>query len=293
MKKKLRLRRNNHQLNSVTKSGRIVFPNRLSLISFLIPVILLPLLTLMFIIFFPLEFTKFKPKTMSEYFESMKSRTGKSKIPVIDFKDEREKALYFRLKIDELFWKNRVELAKGDSMYLSFNLPDSLLILELNGVPLRECKIEEYKITPLYSQLKFQPQFLEWLNDPFTLVDESATISKVPIKEVIAPKDTMEAMKQLSKEIEIEKEDVQFILGFDRDLILEVKQTEPPTFMGRFEMVLFRILKNITAFFKDFFSLMSLKSSSQDFWIRIKISQNDAKAIYRALPREARVVLRF
>lgn len=293
MKKKLRLRRNNHQLNSPTKSGRIIFPNRLSLISFLIPAVLLPLLTLMFIIFFPLEFTKFKPKTMSEYFESMKSRTGKSKVPVIDFQNELEKALYFRLKIDELFWKNRVELAKGDSMYLSINLPDSLLILELNGVPLRQCKIEEYKITPLYSQLKFQPQFLEWLNDPFILVDESATISKVPIKEVIAPKDTIEAMKQLSKEIEIEKEDVQFILGFDRDLILEVKQTEPPTLMGRFEMVLFRVLKNITAFFKDFYSLMTLKSSSQDFWIKITISQNDAKAIYRALPKEARVILRF
>jgi len=230
---------------------------------------------------------------MSEYFESMKSRTGKSKVPVIDFQNEREKALYFRLKIDELFWKNRVELAKGDSMYLSINLPDSLLILELNGVPLRQCKIEEYKITPLYSQLKFQPQFLEWLNDPFILGDESATISKVPIKEVIAPKDTIEAMKQLSKEIEIEKEDVQFILGFDRDLILEIKQTEPPTLMGRFEMVLFRVLKNITAFFKDFYSLMTLKSSSQDFWIKIKISQNDAKAIYRALPKEARVILRF
>lgn len=230
---------------------------------------------------------------MSEYFESMKSRAGKSKIQVIDFQNEWEKVLYSRLKIDELFWKNRVQLAKDDSIYLSIDLPDSLLTLELNGVPLRQCKIEEYKITPLYSQLKFQPQFLEWLNDPFILVDESATISKVPIKEVIAPKDTIEAMKMLSKKVEIEKEDVQFILVFDRDLILEVKQTEPPTLMGRFEMVLFRILKNITAFFKDFYSLMTLKSSSQDFWIKIKISQNDAKAIYRALPKEARVVLRF
>jgi hypothetical protein len=293
MKKKSRIRRNNNQTKQPRKSAGFLFPNRLSRALFLIPLLSLPLLTLLFIIFFPLQFTEFKPKSMTEYFESMKEKRGKTKVQFAEFSNEVEKILFFNLKIDELFWKNRLEIAKNDSMYLSIDLPDSLVSLEIKGIPLRHCKIEEYQITPLYSQLRKQPQFLEWLNDPFSLLNESATISKAPIKEILAPKDTIEAMEQLSTEIEIEKEDVRFILGFDRNLILEFSQTEPPTLMGRFELAFFNILKDITTFFKDFFSLMSLQSSSQDFWIQIKISQNDAKAIYRALPQNTQVALRF
>jgi hypothetical protein len=293
MKKKSRIRRNNNQTPQPGKSGGILFSNRLSRFLFLIPLILLPLLTLLFLFFFPLQFTEFRPKSMSEYLESMKTKPGKGKAQFTDFSSEEEKALFFNLKIDELFWKNRLEIAKDDSMYLSIDLPDSLVLLELKGIPLRSCKIEEFQITPLYSQLRKQPQFLEWLTDPFSLIDESATISKAPIKEIIAPKDTIEALEQLKEEVKIDKEDVRFVLGFDRNLLLEFSQAEKPTLMGRFELALFNILKNITTFFKDFFSLMSLQSSSQDFWIKIRISQNDAKAIYRALPKNTRVALRF
>jgi len=293
MKKKSRIRRNNNQINQQEKSAGIFFPNRLSRYLFLTPLLLLPLLTLSFLFFFPLQFTEFKPKSMTEYLESMKTQPGKGKTPVLDFSSEEERALFFNLKIDELFWKNRLEIAKKDSIYLSIDLPDSLIVLELKGVSLRNCKIEEYQITPLYSQLKNQPQFLEWLTDPFSLIDESATISKAPIKVITAPKDTIEALEQLQPEVKIEKEDVQFVLGFDRNLLLEFSQTEPPTLMGRFELVLFNILKNVTTFFKDFYSLMSLQSASQDFWIKIRISQNDAKAIYRALPKNTWVALRF
>jgi len=293
MKRKSRIRRNNNQINQPEKSGGILFPNRLSRYLFLIPLLLLPLLTSLFLFFFPLQFTEFKPKSMTEYLESMKTKPGKGKTPVIDFSTAEERILFFNLKIDELFWKNRLEIAKKDSIYLSIDLPDSLVFLELKGVPLRSCKIEEYQITPLYSQLKNQPQFLEWLNDPFSLIDESATISKAPIKVITAPRDTIEALEQLKTEVKIEKEDIRFVLGFDRNLLLEFSQTEPPTLMGRFELVLFNILKNVTTFFKDFYSLMSLQSASQDFWIKIRISQDDAKAIYRALPKNTWAVLRF
>lgn len=197
------------------------------------------------------------------------------------------------LEISEHFWKNRLKAAKKDSITLSIDLVDSLVTLDIRGVPVRECKITAYEISSLLQYAKDKGVLSPWFSEAFIMQDYWATLPKAPIKIKEAPADTNEAREMVDANPPVEKQDVRFILQLNKCLIIQVDQTEAFVFTGWFEKhfrnLQFRIEKSL----QFLYSLLKLKWPEPELRIKIKLSQSDAKSIFRALPQQAETIVRF
>ena len=208
-------------------------------------------------------------------------------------KDDQLSSQLVELKVEEMFLTSQLQIAKSDSIGLVINLIDSSISLVIRGVKIRECKIKRFKISRAFKQAKGNLLFFNWLSEPFILQQEWATLVKVPIKVRKAPKDTLEAKEFKSVPFAIPKADVYFTLQFNRNLRIKVNQTESPTVTGRIKRWYYNRQSDFTMVVSIFSSLFQLKKPHADLWVELFIAQNDAKTIYRALPRTAALALKF
>jgi len=212
--------------------------------------------------------------------------------------DNFEELKYFsshrlELKLKELFLNSQLVMAKSDSIGLILNLVDSTLSLCFRGVTIRECPIHRFKMSQRFKHLKANQQLFHWLSRPFLSRDDWATIPRVPIKIRKAPKDTIEAKKYKTEPAAPDRPDVYYNLKFDRYLFIKVHQVEPNSIRGIPRLAYFH-LKSYSRLIADtFVTFYHLKTPRGSFWIELTISQNDAIAIYRALPTHAALALRI
>jgi hypothetical protein len=198
----------------------------------------------------------------------------------------------FRLELTEDFLSARLKLAQSDSVGISINLSDKVVTMEIEGVVVRECKILDYKITKGFSRLT-RDQLVAWLSDPFTLQRTVATILKAPVVYVKAPKDTTEANEQQTAPTLPADTTVYFRLFFDRNLTVDINQEETPPAKGKKERFRFRLHNRYFSAREALRTLFRPKDSPYHFWIRLELSREDARIIYRALPEHALMALRL
>jgi hypothetical protein len=197
------------------------------------------------------------------------------------------------LEIDEAFYNAQLQLAKNDSVGVLLDLRDSLAVLQIKGVPVRNCKIQRFKVGYALNFLKAHGGLREWLSSPFSVQREFATLPKAPIRVMIAPADTNEASATNSQEIPVEKNDVHYTLEFDRNLTVTVEQAQMPSFKGWVKKVLYDMHRSLTATREMLYSLTNHEMPHNRVWIDLELSREDAKAIYRALPHKAGMVLKL
>lgn len=197
---------------------------------------------------------------------------------------------YYRLKTEEIYSQSRLQLARGDSINLLVNLVDSTVTLDIRGVPVRVCKIQRYEASRRFSRLE-KDALLRWLSQPFVLEKEMATIPRSPIVIKEAPKDTAEANEMAFRPIPPEKDDVYFALYFSQNLNVSFGQSASPSLRGRLHRALYNARKNWHEIGWTIGELAQFQLPQYPFWIDIRISRDDAKAIYRALPRNAKLAL--
>ncbi len=197
------------------------------------------------------------------------------------------------LEREEAFWTAQLQLAKKDSVNLLLDFSDSAAVLQIKGVPVRECKMHRFNIGYAIGHLKARGGLNQWLSSPFILQREFATIPKAPIRIMNAPADTIEANATNSQEIPLERNDVHFTLEFDRNLTLTVEQLQTPTFKGRLKKAAYNLRRSLISTKEILLSLSKLKMPHQRVWIEIEITREDAKAIYRALPKKAGLVIKL
>lgn len=198
-----------------------------------------------------------------------------------------------RLQTDEYFFLSQLKLAKSDSIGLVIDLIDSSAILQIKGVKIRECKIRQIKMGRAFRKMQRENQMLVWLSLPFTLEKEWSTVPKAPIKIKKAPKDTAEANQMIDTTRTVEKSDVYCTIRFDRNCILRMNQIESPSLIGRVRYFYYYLRREIFYFQEAFHSLFHLRLSSPPLWIELVLTQNDIKAIYRALPKNGGMALRL
>ena len=177
---------------------------------------------------------------------------------------------YFDLKVQELFWKNRIELAREPYFVLTADLQDSLITLDMQGVQIHQARISGIQISQeLYDSL-YHPSLLRWLGTPFILENQDATVAKEPIQErFIASR--REAESQLIHLREPEDSSyVSITLEFDRQLTLNLKECEG-------DSVNYPLFPEVR------------KESGNR--ITVYLSRLDALAIYRALPEHTSLVI--
>jgi hypothetical protein len=198
------------------------------------------------------------------------------------------------LKIDEMYMQSQLKLAKFDSINLAIDLRDSLAILQIRGVRIRECKLHSVQINSAINQLSRSGTIHAWLSTPFISQSDWSTIPKAPIKVKRAPKDTTEANQQAdTAKVIIERPDVFVTIEYDKGLVLEIGQIQWPTFIGGIKKFFYRMRLKIEEIRNTLSAILRRQLPDHSIRIKIELSQNDVKAIYRALPRKSGLALRI
>jgi hypothetical protein len=197
-----------------------------------------------------------------------------------------------RKENEKAFQQNRLSLAEKDSIYMILDLPDSLLILEIKGVTVKKTKILDIEISNRFALIPHE-NLLPWISEPFTLTRNLSTIPKSPIIIKQAPKDTIEAAKTSSAPRLPDSTGVFYTFYFDRNLLLEIEQDNPPEKDVMERVKTYRSIKRKESTRSVFQMLKKPQQTDQPMLIKLVVSEVDARAIYRAVPSKTHLVLKL
>lgn len=180
------------------------------------------------------------------------------------------------LEIELLFWKNRLRMARDESLDLVLDLEDSVLTLEIRGVPLRDCKIINFSYSQELIDLRKNSSVIPWLSQPSLLIDEWSNIPKEPVKmrqigsNDSSPENILDFYKEDIREVEV-------VLFFNNGLVIYMSQHAG------------EILQDSSKTNHNKWNL----SKERAYWVRINLSAPDAKAIYRSLSDKSEFSFRY
>lgn len=190
--------------------------------------------------------------------------------------------------------ESRLKMAAGDSVGLSIDLEQHTIQLELKGVVVMNSKIRDFSTSGFFKRMDGNVYFAMF-GSPLTIQKFESSIEKNPFKVVIAPKNEAEAEAAVTKKDSIPDENVFWTVKLDRDFELNIQgidsvaESQSKYKLGKgFEFK--RNLKNIVNSFEH---IVKFKKPTYTPEILISIPENEAKAILRALPRNASVTIRI
>lgn len=261
--------------------------NRRIQVIFAILVISLPLLLIIYGIVLPVK--HFKPSPVSNDISADTTHLEK-----ISLNDDLVTSLQniISLENEKAFQKNRLSLAGMDSIYLILDLVDSLVMLEIKGVTVRTDKIIGLRKSKRFALISHE-HLLPWISQPFTLERELSTISKMPIVVKQAPKDTLEAAQISSTPLPPESTAVFFTFYFDRNLVIEFEQDNPLAADDYPAYRSYKAKKRKVQRHSLFQTIRSPRQADHPMLIRLVVSEDDARAIYRAVPSKTHLVLKL
>jgi hypothetical protein len=197
-----------------------------------------------------------------------------------------------RKENERAFEKNRLSLAEKDSIYMVIDLPDSLIILEIKGVTVKKTRIMDMEVSNRFAIIPHE-NLLPWISEPFTLKHDLSTIPKSPIVVKQAPKDTIEAAKTSSAPRPPDSTGVFYTFYFDRNLLIEVEQSNPPEadVMDRVKAYLDTKKQESTQSVIQM--LKKPEQTDQPMRIKLVMSDVDARAIFRAVPANTKLILKL
>jgi hypothetical protein len=131
-----------------------------------------------------------------------------------------------RLEIDNIYWKNRIEMAKDESIDLLIDLVSPELSLEIKGVLVYSAPVKNYIMSSQLISDLANPIFKEWLNSPRLLENEWGSVAKEPIQiRAIGPRSEGENILTHFRDSEAEKES-HIILKYSGRLTIILRQLE-------------------------------------------------------------------
>lgn len=264
--------------------------NRRIQVIFIILVLSLPLFLIIYGIVVPVK--NYKPSPSSSISAAgSNDTTGVGSISLDDNQLAEVKTI-IQKENEKAFQKNRLALAEKDSIYMILNLPDSMLVLEIKGVTVKKARILDLEVSNRFSLISHE-NLLPWISEPFTLQSDLSTIPKSPIVIKQAPKDTIEAAKTSSAPRPPDTTGVFYTFYFDRNLQIEVEQSNPPEADVMEKVKAYRSTKRNESTRSVFQMLKKPQQTDQPMLIKLVISDVDARAIYRAIPTKTHMVLKM
>jgi hypothetical protein len=191
-------------------------------------------------------------------------------------------SLYLTLLREKAYLQARVKMAESDSVYLTFNLTDSVVNIEIKGVVVNSTPIDEIEISKI---LTTGDQYFisNLLSEPLNIIKDTASIEKIPYIRKIAPKDSSEFKPDAVPDTAF-YQPVNYIFETDKGIKLIVYQSEERKqgdSKNQFMFDLRHRLANFKAAMKD---IKHFKVPEYQLYIKIKVPSADAKIIYRAVP---------
>jgi hypothetical protein len=210
---------------------------------------------------------------------------GKVKLDERIFSD----SAYLALLKEKAYLQSRIAMAETDSIYLTINLPDSTINIEISGVIVHSTKI---KYLEMSSILKNGNEFIisSMLSSPFTIVNEISSIEKEPLMISMAPKDTSEFQPDIMPDT-ADFEPVNYILEMQNGLRIHVYQEEKFVAGDGFHIFGFDLRDRLKSTLLAIKSVMVFKVPDYKPFIKVRLPRADAKIIYRAVPRNGQVAV--
>lgn len=191
----------------------------------------------------------------------------------------------------EAYLQSRLAMAETDSIGLTLNLHDSTLCLEIEGVVVHKSKLLKIKKSRFLDKTNAVAK-INWLNSPFRTISYKASIPKTPITITQAPRDTIEAEHMSKKVVDTIPEYITYSLLLDKDLRIEISQSndslpswarETPSFFS----------KKWDGFKQTTASLFGLSDENYVPYIFVEIPFSEARSIYRAIPENSLVTITY
>lgn len=197
---------------------------------------------------------------------------------------------YHELLKEKGLLSSLVNLAKSDSVGLFLNLSDSVGQLMIKGVAVRDIPLREVKLPSLFSRTS-QEALYEWLSMPVKTRTLKTTILKEPLNVVQAPKDSSDVIPSVKPDTTT-SEPVFFILDSDRNLRLYFYQIERDG-NDLWAGMNFEWTDRWQQVKKDIYSVFTFHVPNYMPTLRIGITKEDAKVLYRALPEYGEIVITY
>jgi hypothetical protein len=197
-----------------------------------------------------------------------------------------------RKERENAFQKSRLALAEKDSIYMVLDVPAKQLVLEIKGVTVKKVDLLTIGISNRFSLISHE-NLLPWISNPFILEKDFSTIPKSPIVVKQAPKDTIEAQLQSTKPTPPDSTNVYYTLYFDRNLVLEIEQSNPLEAGNTEKVITYQNIKRKESTRSVFRMLRNPQQTDQPMLIRLTIGESEARAIYRAVPAKSRLILKL
>ena len=253
--------------------GKITFIILLSLIS-------------VFIIYYSVMSVMSPARKLQELKNEFATKTTGGKAP--DAKILMDSA-YLKLLKEKSFLQSRVLMAQTDSIYLTINLADSSVNLEISGVVVHKAKISSLKTSKVLMRGN-DFTILSLLGTPLTISSSIATIKKEPLMIKMAPKDTSEYKPDIMPDTSL-TEPVNYILEVTGGMKIYIYQVENLKFNDRISQLKFDITDRFRETWSALKRIAVFKIPDYHPFIKIKIPRTDAKIIYRAIPKNGQIAV--
>jgi hypothetical protein len=196
---------------------------------------------------------------------------------------------YLKLLKDRSFLQSRVTMAETDSIYLTINLADSMVNLEISGVCVHKTKIKKLNTSKM---LRDDNSYTisSFLSKPFNISKNYSSILKVPLMIKMAPKDTSEYVPDIFPDT-ADYEPVNYILEIDNGTRIIVYQDEKLNPGDNMHLSWFDLQYRFRNTLESLKSSLTFKVPEYHPFIKLRLPRSDAKIIYRALPEHGQIAV--
>jgi hypothetical protein len=201
----------------------------------------------------------------------------------------RTDSAYLNLVKERSFLQSRIIMAETDSIYLTIDLPDSLMNLEISGVVVHKARISSYSASSILTRGN-ENVISAMLATPFTIARDLATIKKEPVMIKMAPKDTSEYKPDIMPDTSI-AEPVNYMLEMTDGTRIYVYQQETQNREDRMSAFRFDLKDRLDLTRNALRKTAAFKIPDYYPYIKIRLPRADAKIIYRALPKNGQIAV--
>jgi hypothetical protein len=197
----------------------------------------------------------------------------------------------YHLAIERSRKQALLKQAEGDSIGLTLDLQDSMVIITLKGVQIYSSKASYLKNEKLFYKLPIATR-VKIFSQPIEIITQKTTIVKEPFVNRTVPKDTIEAAANAAYKPDTLKQDPAFLelktqYGFD--IVLEQEQLLDGT--EKYAGLDFHYKRQKALVMQTLKCMKEFKVPEYTPFINIKIPASELRAIYRAIPYKAKVVI--
>jgi hypothetical protein len=194
---------------------------------------------------------------------------------------------YLKLLKEKAYYQSRVAMAETDSIYLTINIPDSAVNLEISGVAVHRTKIRKIKISKIFRG-KNDYIISTMLSRPFTIKNYISSIEKEPLMIKMAPKDTSEYQPDIMPDT-ADYEPVNFIMDVENGIRIFVYQADKLNHGDGRHIFWFDLRYRFRNTLQSLKSILTFKIPGYHPYIKLRLPRDDAKIIFRALPENGQI----